>query len=922
MIDYDGGADGIGFAFHPGEVGSVGASGANMGIGGLPDAFGYKFDTYWNDYQKVDPEGGKDLNWKLGWERDPFGEKQPFGAFMKTDSTGWASRLPGEYTLLDKSLILNKNVARPTDSNGWDLNENDPIFTKGFVPVRFYYDGKGILSVYFNGKEIASESIHDPDDLNSFAMAVSASTGDNYNLQQFKFESFRFTGAKQIYVEKNWHDNDNANNTRPSEVPLEIIYVEGQENLDPNNDAILNPDKIKVLELPEGQEAVLRETEVTDENGEIVKKWIYENNDLPLRTTAESPDRYYMVREKESGEYLPFYSGKYSSDMKRYEVQIDNVAEKRQLTIKKQWDGSGTPPDKIKVDVFQDGGETPFKTVTLKEADDWQTTINVPAGVADGQFNGQTAYKLHTYTVKEHSVVGFEATEQSGGLISTFPSDNEDSPLVIKNALSSETVRSIEINKVWVGDEEHKKLRGNKIELELLANGNHYRYLTIEPTDPTDESWKITINNLPVYDGHNQINYSVREINVNDKYTAQEKSTDDGFIITNTFNDNGDQPEPDEPDPEPVDPDEPESEPVDPVDPDEPEPAPVNPDEPEPVDPDEPEPDPGYPYIATRQVKVTKAWHDENNESGHRPNAIQVYILGRNGEVAETITVYNDGDGDNKWFASSGDLPVIDSQGEIPYTLREHDIVYYRLSTDDDHGENGIQGNMNDGYTINNVIVGDPNVFGHKIWHDNDNSLGTRPDEITIELQQTIDTRPNDFKTIQTQVINADDHWHFEFDGLPTYDGDGNLYVYRVREADVAGYGSSIAGSVDDGFIITNTITAVSPGGESANGGGQPTIDTAKPLVDAARRIGIIQPYHFFWNLHPIIADASTHPLLPGGTDGDAHTGGATPLPNNVSDADGTLPNLGDVAALSGMTLFVIALSASGFYRWYRARQA
>ena len=73
-----GGADGIGFAFHPEEVGKVGFTGANMGIGGLKGAIGYKFDTYWNTAQQS-PE---DDNHRLGWEGDPGKKVLIMGLFL------------------------------------------------------------------------------------------------------------------------------------------------------------------------------------------------------------------------------------------------------------------------------------------------------------------------------------------------------------------------------------------------------------------------------------------------------------------------------------------------------------------------------------------------------------------------------------------------------------------------------------------------------------------------------------------------------------------------------------------------------------------------------------------------------------------------------------------------------------------------
>jgi hypothetical protein len=40
--------DGISFALYPGQLGAVGMWGGNLGVGGLPNAMGFKFDNYSN----------------------------------------------------------------------------------------------------------------------------------------------------------------------------------------------------------------------------------------------------------------------------------------------------------------------------------------------------------------------------------------------------------------------------------------------------------------------------------------------------------------------------------------------------------------------------------------------------------------------------------------------------------------------------------------------------------------------------------------------------------------------------------------------------------------------------------------------------------------------------------------------------------
>ena len=80
-----GGADGIGFAFHNGNTTDVGNAGGNLGIGGLQNAIGFKLDTWHNDNftpQATVPGAqvkSTDSN-GFGWSQDP--STPQFGAFV------------------------------------------------------------------------------------------------------------------------------------------------------------------------------------------------------------------------------------------------------------------------------------------------------------------------------------------------------------------------------------------------------------------------------------------------------------------------------------------------------------------------------------------------------------------------------------------------------------------------------------------------------------------------------------------------------------------------------------------------------------------------------------------------------------------------------------------------------------------------
>ncbi|MCP9037581.1 MucBP domain-containing protein, partial [Streptococcus oralis] len=186
-----GGADGIGFAFHTGNITDLGASGGNLGIGGLRNATGFKLDTYRNLY--VPPKGGRfDTNdatfFEYGWSEDPNLEQ--FGSWVNTT----LKKIKGQNGEYDRWWAeTDAGSAQPLDSSDIDGSFHD--FT-------IQYDGttKELTITYRSnlGEKQWKKTVNSPEELMS--MVVTASTGGNKNLQQFKIESFDFYQGASVGV--------------------------------------------------------------------------------------------------------------------------------------------------------------------------------------------------------------------------------------------------------------------------------------------------------------------------------------------------------------------------------------------------------------------------------------------------------------------------------------------------------------------------------------------------------------------------------------------------------------------------------------------------------------------------------------------------------------------------------------------------
>ncbi|TGD20499.1 LPXTG cell wall anchor domain-containing protein [Levilactobacillus suantsaiihabitans] len=190
-----GGADGIGFAFHNGNVSDVGNAGGNLGIGGLVDALGFKLDTWHNDAARptADLPGAQiaasDSN-GFGWSADP--DTPQFGAFVTTNKRlvqtesrqfhdrWWAETDQSTVQALDAADLDGKFHDFSVDYDG-DSRE---------LTIR-YTQADGTPLVWRKTVPTTDEAL---------AMIVSASTGGAKNLQQFKLTRFDYQQAATVNV--------------------------------------------------------------------------------------------------------------------------------------------------------------------------------------------------------------------------------------------------------------------------------------------------------------------------------------------------------------------------------------------------------------------------------------------------------------------------------------------------------------------------------------------------------------------------------------------------------------------------------------------------------------------------------------------------------------------------------------------------
>ncbi|PFN65862.1 hypothetical protein COJ62_25820 [Bacillus cereus] len=527
---------------------------------------------------------------------------------------------------------------------------------------------------------------------------------------------------------------------------VKTTSVSGTKTWNDNN-ATDRPSSIQVEILQNGN--IIQTQDVTAANN-----WNYTIADLPAYDNDGNAYTYTVKEKPVAG---------YKSEVNGYNITNTKDA-KTSVSGTKTWnDNNATDrPSSIQVELLQNGNI--IKTQDVTAANSWNYTF---ADLAQYDANG-VAY---TYTVKEKPVAGYKSEVKGYDITNTK---------VAK--------MTVEGTKTW--KDGNATDRPATIQVDLLQNGN-----VIQTQDVTAANgWKYTFTNLESYDANGVAYiYTVKE-----KSVAGYKSEVKGYDITNT-------------------------------------------------------------KVGETKVEGTKTWNDGN--AIDRPNSIQVELL-QNGNVIQTQDVtaanswkytfadlaqydangvaytytvkekpvagyksevngYNitntkvakmtvegtktwkDGNATDRpamikvellqngnliktqdvlaimgWKYIFADLAAYDANGvAYQYEVEEQPVAGYQSSVS--------------GYDITNTKVGETKVEGTKTW--NDNNATNRPSSVKVDLLQN-------GKVIDTKEVTAATNWKYTFEKIPTYDTNGVVYIYTVKEKPVDGYKSEVKG-----YDITNT---------------------------------------------------------------------------------------------------------------------
>ena len=193
------------------------------------------------------------------------------------------------------------------------------------------------------------------------------------------------------------------------------------------------------------------------------------------------------------------------------------------------------------------------------------------------------------------------------------------------------------------------------------------------------------------------------------------------------------------------------------------------------------------------EIPVEKTWNDADNQDGIRPSSVTIKLLADGKDTVKTLTF----DETNNWKGSFTELEQKKAGTDIVYTIEESPVP--------DGYEVAITGTAATGFVVTNTHTPvKVTIQGTKTWDDSNNSKGKRPSSITIKLLA------DGVETGEEVTITEKDSWQYKFEDMPKYKS-GSEINYTVEEEYVTDYEPTYGTPVkEDGNItinITNTFS-------------------------------------------------------------------------------------------------------------------
>jgi hypothetical protein len=176
-------------------------------------------------------------------------------------------------------------------------------------------------------------------------------------------------------------------------------------------------------------------------------------------------------------------------------------------------------------------------------------------------------------------------------------------------------------------------------------------------------------------------------------------------------------------------------------------------------------------------IPVTKEWDDMDNVDGNRPGSITVHLVANDTSIQTAVLTAETG-----WSYTFIGLPSENEEGEIVYTVTEEAVPYYETEIVGTH-------------IINHYKRILTSVSVRKVWEDDYNSAGIRPNEIVMTLSNGMRV-----------TLNNGNGWSATINNLPVIQY-GRPVSYSWTEQEVRGYKLLDVKSFGNITVFTNGLS-------------------------------------------------------------------------------------------------------------------
>ena len=557
---------------------------------------------------------------------------------------------------------------------------------------------------------------------NFISLRNSGNTSGTLNTEETIVTYYYAYNLQDIEVSKVWEDNHDTAQKRPASI--KVTLKNGAEEV---KEITLN-----YSNFVESEQAGI--TGISD----TAEVWQGTVEDVPVYNEAGQRISY-TIDEKENEGTLDSYN-KTINGMVITNTFTQNT-EKIEIPVTKVWD-----------DNENKAGKRPTSLTLILKREVGSSYVEASRATTNAEENQGSNSNEWTYTFTDiakydenNNEIKYVVEEETPEFYTSIV-ENVENTIAFKITNTFEVPDekvSYEVTKIWNDNNNRAGKRPEEVTLvltgknpqgDIVVEGQEITLTKADAIDgntegstDTSTTWKGTIENLPKYDDNADIiNYELSEESLNSIFYTAENTTinQQNKTVTNRFE-----------------------------------------------VPDD-----------TIDIEVTKLWNDSNNAEEVRPESVTLYLTGNGQEKEITLTADNkigeSNSEENIWKGTITDLPKYDINGnEINYVLDERPVTSeFYTKTNVDQGTKTVTNTF--GIPTENI-----QIAVTKIWEDNNNTLGKRPENITLQIKNKATG-----EIVASQLMQgsstSNDGWSYTFE-VPKYAGSTDEVEYEIAEAEL-----------------------------------------------------------------------------------------------------------------------------------------